>query len=168
MTSTLLKKTGQLYCRLYPSLGLFDVSLGMDSDYASLVGLWYWFLLYSVRWWAILIYPIADGIFWVLGAQPQAFYLSHRQSRNLHCTCDCTMHFFTGTWWEKVVWFLDTFSTRVSSSEAMGLQTTHTKITVHSLHDGNKQSCTLHVLWELSCFNRDRITLTQNTQGRQK
>lgn len=126
----LSKKTGQLYCRLYPSLGLFDVSLGMNSDYASLVRLsqkWCWFL-YSVRWWAILIYPIADGIiFWVLGAQPQAFYLYHMQSGNLHSMCDCTMHFFTGTWWEKVVWFLGTFSTWVSSLKAVGLQTTYTK-----------------------------------------
>ena len=36
LTLTLLRRTGQLYYTRCPSLGLSDISLGLDSDYALL------------------------------------------------------------------------------------------------------------------------------------
>ena len=49
----------QLHCRIYPSLGLFAISLLLDLNYASLAGIfqkWCGFL-HPTKWWPTLSYP---------------------------------------------------------------------------------------------------------------
>lgn len=78
--------------------------------------------------------------------------------------CHSSVQFFTGTlwskWWEKLV-VLRHILYLLSSLKSIDLQTTENYI-VYNSHDEYKQACTFYVLWELSCFNRDKITSTPN------
>ena len=156
-----------------PSLGLPDISLGLDSDYALLgrnISEVILVLISAYQRVGSFDPPVSNGrIWWGFGAQlvghpsihppihPSTHPSIHLMLSAVPCIAVChmcsrTVHFSIGTWlrgeWEEVIWHLDTFYTWWPSIEAVGFQITEqTLSTIYVFRNKQVYPHSMRVKW---------------------
>lgn len=106
LTCTFEEGWPQLHCRIYPSLGLFVISLVLDLNYVSLAGIFQkqCGFLHPNQWWAILTYSISDCIiFGGFGTQSLGHLSIHPTLKAViyvvYHICGNNVCFCLGIWW---------------------------------------------------------------------